>query len=52
MVVMGYDIVTHELDTIDPFILLHVFIDVTVSHPFGYHRELIPSQIHIHTQQR
>ena len=41
MVVMGYDIITHELNTIDPFTLLHVFIDVTVDHPFGHHRELV-----------
>ena len=46
------DTITHELDTINPFTLLHVFIDVTVGHPFGYHRELVLSQVYIHTQQR
>jgi len=34
--------ITHELDTINLSALLHIFIDVTVNHPFGYHGELVP----------
>lgn len=41
---------TYKLDTINPFMLLHEFIDIAVIHPFGYHRKPVPFQVH--TEQR
>ena len=46
-----YDTIAHELDTIDPFILLHELDDITVIHPFRHHREPVPFQIHTDERQ-
>ena len=41
----NYSAITHEQDTIYPFILLHELGDVTVTHPLRYHREPFRFQI-------
>ena len=40
----------YELDPINPFIPLRELVDVAVTHPFGYHRELVLCQVY--TKQR
>ena len=38
--------VTHELDTINPFVIFDELVDIPVIHPFGYHRESVMLQDH------
>ena len=45
-----YGTVTHELSTIDPFMILYKFVDVAVIHPLGYHRK--PVLFQVHTNER
>ena len=40
-VYVGGDVITHELDAINPFMFFHKFNDVTVVHPFRYHGESV-----------
>lgn len=38
----GYNKITHELDTISPWMIIYKLVDIAVIHPLGYHRKPVP----------